>query len=156
MHQVGVGQYPAGKVAKVGMRVYDKNGNKDIPMGCRIKGGATFSQLGFQLENLAGEIVDLGADVKNNVQIFLTEDTDYYCSPRPLSAQITVPKGTYGIQQVVSLINNQLSGLASPSSKVPQKPYDSAILNSNFDGMINQGTQGFTTKIKPIRLPGHV
>ena len=149
--QVGVGQYPAGKVAKVGMRVYDKNGNKDIPMGCRIKGGATFSQLGFQLENLAGEIVDLGADVKNNVQIFLTEDTDYYCSPRPLSAQITVPKGTYGIQQVVSLINNQLSGLASPSSKVPQKPYDSAILNSNFDGMINQGTQGFTTKIKPIR-----
>ena len=149
--QVGVGQYPAGKVAKVGMRVYDKNGNKDIPMGCRIKGGATFSQLGFQLENLSGSIVDLGAVVKNNVPIFLTEDLNYYCSPRPLSAQITVPKGTYGIQQVVSLINNQLSGLASPSSKAPQKPYDSAIINSNYDGMINQGTQGFTTKIKPIR-----
>ena len=146
-----------GRVPRVGDRVYDRVGNTIIPMGCKVQ-SVEADGTGFFVENAAGQLIDFASNgttaaldrVKTNVDIFLNDDTNYYCSPRPLSAQIKVPKGIYGIQQLVSLINNQLSGLAAVDSKVPQKPYDSGLLSGDYDGMINQGTQGFTTKIKPI------
>ena len=149
---------PTSRVIKVGQRVYDKVGNTIIPMGCKIS-SLKADGTGFFISDESGNIIDLGvgggylaADtVKTNVEIFLNDDTNYYCAPRALSAQITVPKGIYGIQQLVSLINNQLNGLASPNSKVPQRPYDVGLESGNYDGMINQGNQGFTTKITPIR-----
>ena len=139
---------PVGRTVLVGQRVYDKVGN--IPMGCKVSGTNFLGNSGFRLENEAGDIVALGTVVKNNVQIFLNDDNDYYCSPQPLLATITVPKGVYGIQQLVSLINNQLNGLGNPNSKVPNKPYDSGLISGNYNGMINQGTQGFTTTIAPL------
>tara|TARA_R110001632_G_scaffold9753_4_gene37038 strand:- start:1730 stop:5224 length:3495 start_codon:yes stop_codon:yes gene_type:complete len=147
------------RAPKVGDRVYDKVGNTIIPMGCKIaslKGDGT----GFFVSNEAGTLIDFAAvspvatvdtRIKTNVEIFVNDDENYYCSPRALSAQITVPKGIYGIQQLVSLINGQLNGLGNPNSKVPQRPYDSGLESLEYDGMINQGTQGFTTKIKPIK-----
>lgn len=144
---------------KVGDRVYDKVGNTIIPMGCKIQ-SLKPDGTGFFVENEAGTLIDFAAvstvatadtRIKTDVEIFVNDDENYYCSPRALSAQITVPKGIYGIQQLVSLINGQLNGLGDSTSKVPQKPYDSGLLSNEYDGMINQGTQGFTTKIKPIR-----
>ena len=143
---------------KVGQRVYDKVGNTIVPMGCKVS-ALKADGTGFFVSNEAGTLIDFGIGgggaaetrVKTNVEIYLNDDNNYYCSPRPLSAQITVPRGIYGIQQVIELINNQLNGLAAPDSKIPQKPYDSALIAGTYDGMINQGTQGFTTKIKPVR-----
>ncbi len=140
--------FPTGRNVKVGQRVYDKKGN--IPLGCKVSATNFNGDSGFRIENDAGEIVGLGTEAKNNVDIFLNDDTDYYCSPQPLLATITVPKGVYGIQQLVSLINNQLNGLGNPNSKVPNKPYDSGLISGDYNGMINQGTQGFSTTIAPL------
>ena len=143
---------------KVGMRVYDKVGNSTIPMGCRVH-SISGDGNGIFISNQAGTLVQFGINgggsaetrVKTNVPVYFNSDTNYYCSPRPLSAKIKVPKGVYGIQQLISLINNQLSGTAAADSKVPQTPYNSGLNTNNWDGMINQGTQGFTTKITPIQ-----
>ena len=139
---------PVGREVKVGQRVYDKVGN--IPLGCKVSATNFNGNSDFRLENDAGEIVALGTEARNNIHIFLNDDTDYYISPQPLLATITVPKGIYGIQQLVSLINNQLNGLGNPNSKVPNKPYDVGLISGDYNGMINQGTQGFSTTITPL------
>tara|TARA_R110001592_G_scaffold17781_3_gene74337 strand:- start:2619 stop:5975 length:3357 start_codon:yes stop_codon:yes gene_type:complete len=139
---------PVGREVKVGQRVYDKLGN--VPLGLKVSATDFQGNGGFRVENDAGQIVSLGTEAKNNIYVFLNDDTDYYISPQPLLATITVPKGIYGIQQLVSLINNQLNGLGNPNSKVPNKPYDVGLIGGDYNGMINQGTQGFTTTISPM------
>ena len=137
-------------VIKAGQRCYGVKGGVDIPLGALV-GTVAADNNSFTVVDKHGTAVDFTAGgAKNNITVYINTNINYYCSPRPLSAQITVPKGVYGIEQLVSLVNNQLNGLSSSTSKTPTNPYDSALLNQNYDGMINQGTQGFTTKITPV------
>tara|TARA_R110000765_G_scaffold2677_4_gene8348 strand:+ start:6973 stop:10422 length:3450 start_codon:yes stop_codon:yes gene_type:complete len=147
------------RLPKVGDRVYDRENNTIIPMGTKVSAITDGMGVGSQIicKDNADNLIDFNIigdrdqAVKDNRRVYFNSDMSYYSSPRPLQAQISIPKGVYGIQQLVSLVNAQLSGIASPNSKVPQKPYDSGLISGNYDGMINQGTQGFTTKIKPLR-----
>ena len=138
----------------VGDRVYDRQNNTIIPMGSKVK-SITGNEV--VVSDSAGNSIDFNIigdrdqAVKDNARVYFNTNSSYYCSPRPLTTQITVPKGVYGIQQLVTLINHQLNGLGVPTSKVPQKPYDVGLLSDDYDGMINQGNIGFTTKISTIK-----
>ena len=85
-------------------------------------------------------------------EAIFNNNADYFVTPVPLSAFITVKKGVYGIQQLTTLINKQFNNQYQNGTTIPSSNVDNALAFRNWDGTLNDGNSGFTHQVKPLEM----
>lgn len=81
-----------------------------------------------------------------------TNNADYFVTPAPQSAFITIKKGIYGIQQLTTIINKQLNNQYQNGTTIPLSNVESQLANRLWDGTLNAGNSGFTHQVTPIEM----
>tara|TARA_R110001599_G_scaffold84248_2_gene227018 strand:- start:335 stop:3799 length:3465 start_codon:yes stop_codon:yes gene_type:complete len=149
--QLNFGNLPDGFIPKVNMRVSDITGA--IPSGaviysvdlntagigvtCRIRDGRTQAPIAM-------------TQIQNVQATSLTEDLSYYCEPKNLSVTLQIKKGVYGIEQLTTVINNQLNGTMKSGTKITINPVSAAVGTGTNNGTIAPNDVGFTTTVVPM------
>ena len=87
---------------------------------------------------------------QNNVAVDFSTDPNYYLTPVVLTNNIFIKKGTYGIEQLITIINNQFNGLYKDKSQIPTNPITEALIAQDWNGLLNSTENGLTKVIKPI------
>lgn len=88
---------------------------------------------------------------QNNVGVEFSEDPTYYLTPQVLSNNIFIKKGTYGIEQLITIINNQFNGLYKDKTQIPTNPITEALIAQDWNGLLNSTQNGLTKVITPIQ-----
>ena len=159
-----VNTYPltTSDVIEIGMRFRFKNtGGSGLPMNdfvsqnynLQVKsvlqqyGTFTFGYYADPLNTTTQNVIQHSA---TNVVIEVSPDPKYYITPKVLTSNIFVKKGTYGIEQLVSIINNQFNGLYKDKTQIPTNPITEALIGQNWNGLLNSTENGLTQVITPI------
>ena len=79
-------------------------------------------------------------------------NADYFVTPVPLSAFITIKKGIYGIQQLTNIVNKQFNNQYQNGTSIPNSNVDKALAFRTWDGTLNDGNSGFTNQVKPLQM----
>jgi len=146
---INFGNLPSGFIPTVGMRVSDIKGN--IPVGSVIK-SLDFTTDGVKAVIMVGRT---GADIvltkiENVLSVSLTDDLAYYSEPKNLSVSLTIKKGVYGIEQLTTVINNQLNGTMKSGTKITINPSSVAVGTGTNNGTLAPNSVGFATTITPM------
>ena len=88
---------------------------------------------------------------ENNVGVEFSADPNYYLTPQVLSNNIFIKKGTYGIEQLITIINNQFNGLYKDKTQIPTNPITEALVGQEWNGLLNSTQNGLTKVITPIQ-----
>jgi len=88
---------------------------------------------------------------QNNVGVEFSTDPKYYLTPVVLSNNIFIKKGTYGIEQLITIINNQFNGLYKDKTQIPTNPITEALIAQEWNGLLNSTENGLTKVITPIQ-----
>ena len=88
---------------------------------------------------------------QNNVSVEFSTDDTYYLTPQVLTNNIFIKKGTYGIEQLITIINNQFNGLYKDKTQIPTNPITEALIAQDWNGLLNSTQNGLTKVIKPIQ-----
>tara|TARA_R110000851_G_scaffold1478_2_gene5520 strand:- start:182 stop:3274 length:3093 start_codon:yes stop_codon:yes gene_type:complete len=101
-----------------------------------------------------GTAGETAADDSVGVNFDIWNDHNYYTQPVAQSATINIKKGIYGIEQLINIINKQINNqyktINGVKSQIPQSNVDEALINQNWNGMLNPNNAGLTTIIDPI------
>ena len=88
---------------------------------------------------------------ENNVGVEFSTDPTYYLTPVVLTNNIFIKKGTYGIEQLITIINNQFNGLYKDKTQIPTNPITEALIAQEWNGLLNSTQNGLTKVITPIQ-----
>ena len=88
----------------------------------------------------------------SGIPCVFTNNADYFVTPAPQSAFITIKKGVYGIQQLTTIINKQLNNQYQNGTTIPLSNVESQLANRLWDGTLNAGNSGFTHQITPLEM----
>jgi len=149
-NQINFGNLPEGYVPKVGARVSDiKNA---FPSGAIIKSLDFSDPSGVTALLMDGQT---GADanathIENVLSASVTDDLQYYVEPKQLEVKLQIKKGVYGIEQLTTVINNQLNGTMKSGTKITINPSSVAVGTGTNNGTISPNDVGFTTTIQPM------
>ena len=138
------GDIPTG--LSVGSRIVEFSG--DIPLNTAIK---AINADSVTMKNLATGADVLPTGTSSTATISFYTDPSYYVQPVPTQAFITITKGVYGIEQLVNIINRQLTNQYKTGTEIPISNVESAIANKEYDGLINTNNSGFTRIVTPIQ-----
>ena len=141
------GEIPVG--LSVGNRIVDFSGH--IPLNTGVKA--------VNADNVTMKNLATGADAfptgtsnaPNGSTLSFYTDPSFYVQPVPTQAFITVTKGVYGIEQLVNIINRQLTNQYKSGTEIPISNIESALAGKIWDGMINTNNSGFTRIVTPIQ-----
>jgi len=87
----------------------------------------------------------------NNTNVEFSLDPKFYLTPVVLTNNIFIKKGTYGIEQLITIINNQFNGIYKDKTQIPTNPITEALINQDWNGLLNSTKNGLTKVITPIQ-----
>lgn len=117
-----------------------------------ITGNGTSCSIGFFADPPNTTTQNVIVKSQNNVGVEFSTDPNYYLTPQVLTNNIFIKKGTYGIEQLITIINNQFNGLYKDKTQVPTNPITEALISGEWNGLLNSTEQGLTKVITPIQF----